>query len=620
MIPIESFFDSRKINQIWPKVVCNNKDFTGQIEQRKKLRESLENVITLLPRPDIRLDMALNQSYITAEQATKLYKSLGNLLDNQDYRRIIFYLPFEFLPNRQCNYTDKELQKASERFFQTYMQAWQELLTVHDVRANFIDGDVLEIEHRNKDLPRVVKAVHLTPKLVEKNWLMVKDVIMLLEKNTDQILKNSIADTLPVLADLGLLVNQDIQLMQESSDWLVRNMARIIVSNIEHKNKKAKTLKEITFSSIQKELNENFFNINAIEYGQITEKREKWLKQDKKKKVIQILAQDMSKAIINSRLTNDEVKIFFNAESVAIQQVLIEGIRMAIESVAVSDIKASKALYARYQEILLMLWKNHDSKIREVLSKTFRRFHVLGIVHSQQLEELDIIFPYLAGPFSKNLELIKQEMNDTQKMASAIELNLELAQLTYPVVLVFGSCVKGYGEQSADIDIAVFVRPGISFESRPRLQSLLKKTFAHPKIGDNIIEFWLEKKKGYLGVRDFNLPDAALGESYWTHVLFGADWQGNRKVIYELYEKLLVPYMHKTNNARGLYLEELERDALQYRLMHKGYERFFPAFGGINTPHADAIDSHSMFWDSGYRELATKLFANKVFLPKISKQ
>jgi hypothetical protein len=62
----------------------------------------------------------------------------------------------------------------------------------------------------------------------------------------------------------------------------------------------------------------------------------------------------------------------------------------------------------------------------------------------------------------------------------------------------------------------------------------------------------------------------------------------------------------------------MERDTLQYRLMHKGYERFFPAYGGMKTPHGDRIDGESIFWDSGYRDAAIKLFANRVFLPKIS--
>ncbi len=125
-------------------------------------------------------------------------------------------------------------------------------------------------------------------------------------------------------------------------------------------------------------------------------------------------------------------------------------------------------------------------------------------------------------------------------------------------------------------------------------------------------------------MRDLAEPDMALGERSWTHVLFGGVWEGNKEAIDELREKLLVPYFSNTKTiihgreARGLYLEELERDTLQYRLMHKGYERFYPPRGGIDAPHADRIDGKSVFWDSGYRAMAIKLFASRVFLPKVS--
>jgi len=35
--------------------------------------------------------------------------------------------------------------------------------------------------------------------------------------------------------------------------------------------------------------------------------------------------------------------------------------------------------------------------------------------------------------------------------------------------------------------------------------------------------------------------------------------------------------------------------------------------GGIETKNSLDIDSKSSFWDSGYRQLATKLFVSKVF-------
>src|SRR3989344_1683252 len=115
-IPVESFFNPVLAAEVWPKSIVNNEVLMRQVRQRKKLIECLET-----------------------RQMAELYESLSDLLDDRDYRRLILYLPFEFLP------------KAPERFRRAYMKAWRSLLSAHDVRANFVDGDVLEEEQRTGD-------------------------------------------------------------------------------------------------------------------------------------------------------------------------------------------------------------------------------------------------------------------------------------------------------------------------------------------------------------------------------------------------------------------------------------------------------------------------------------
>lgn len=67
---------------------------------------------------------------------------------------------------------------------------------------------------------------------------------------------------------------------------------------------------------------------------------------------------------------------------------------------------------------------------------------------------------------------------------------------------------------------------------------------------------------------------------------------------------------------RYVALRRLEQDALQYRLMHKGYEYHYAVRADDVTLPQDGIDSGSTFWDEGYRTLATRLFAEKVRLPE----
>lgn len=475
---IESFLDIASAAEVWPENVARDENFLEQVEKRKELVENLNEVFDRLPRPDISFQAAIEESLVAENQVKKAYDSLTDLLKSgDDYRRIVLYLPFEMLPDKEWK-PGKELKKSADGFRKSYMDAWHGLLQAHDVRANFVDGDVLETHLRQEDLPRVVKAAHLIPMLVQKGFVQAKDAISLMDETDDPVLKQSIGEALYVMADIGLIPESKLP-----------------------KNLPIK--KHAEGSEV------------------VTEKREKWLM---------------------------------------------------------------------------------EKKIQE---------------SAQPLTEPSVEASRLSVPFSKNLESMSPEIAEIQQMARAVESNPELSQFIYPAALVFGSRLKGYGGPDADIDLAVFVKPGTNFSQREKLQALLRQNFQHEKIGNEIVEFWLDQKNEQLDVHNFDSHDVTLGENYWTHVLFGAAWEGNPEIIRQLREKLLVPYLHNTD-ARQIYLEELERDTLQYRLMHKGYQKFLPPCGGIRTEHSDKIDSESMFYDSGYRQLATRLFASRVFLPKIS--
>lgn len=504
-----------------------------------------------------------------------------------------------------------ELQQVSTRFRETYLEAWGNLLSTHDVRANFVDGDVIEIEQRTGDLPRVVKAAHLIPKLVENGLLQAQDAITLMEENVDQTLRDSIADALPVLADLGLLSKADIDYMANSKDAAVRALGQKISPQPESPAATEPT----PLPNIKQDLEIAFNEIDNKTRGPITEKRIAWLKQQEKQIAVTEAGKSISKAIIENKLDTAE----FLAD-IPGTQALIVGIRQALES---TDAKQATALYEQYQETLLNLWQQNNPELRPELEKTFYHLRGLNIIDDKQLAELDLIMPKLGGPFSENLKSSEKEMTEIREAIATIESNPELSRLIYPVAMVYGSRLKGYGGANADIDVAVFVRPGIAPSERPNLTTLLKQTFNQASVHGEITQYYLEEKNGQLQVIDSPEVNPLLGESTDSHVLFGAAWEGNASAIAELRAKLLTPYLFETNKtihdrkARGLYLEELERDTLQYRLMHKGFERFYPPMGGIKTAHADNIDGQSMFYDSGYRQMATKLFASRVFLPKL---
>lgn len=620
---VESLLSSPgRVEKVWPEGIMHNELFQAQIEERRTISGRIDEVISRLPRPDISLQQAISDGLITEGQAANLYASLSDLLENVDYKRVLLYIPFEFLPNADWKTDSEVLTRSIERFKLAYMAAWSTQLRTHDVRANFVDGDVLEVESRIGDLPRVVKAAHLIPRLVQNHLIKVESILKLIETSDDKVLKQSIKDSLIVSADLGLITDTELTRMHVSKDRVVRDAANIIASLADQGGIKAVETESAPFSpgALLHELNK----VDA-EYSGVTQKRALWLRQEKKRKAIEAAANKIGAAIARDTFPNEQIEeLTAGAAASENQQVIILGIRNAIESTANLNIRRAKDLYARFENTLLSLWNNNKLEVHETLTTTFYRLHDLGIADEKQLSLLQLPVPALTGPSSKNLLSMQEDMNTVQEIGATLESDLELSRYIYPVTLIFGSKLKGYGATSADIDVAVFVKPNVSFRERKKIGQALKNKFAHEKLHGEIVEFWLEETPTGLSVRDFDKTDVSLGESYWTHILFGAAWVGDKQAIRELQEKLLVSYFYDTGKmiqgrlARGLYLEELERDTLQYRLMHKGYARFFVPRGGIHSPHANHVDGESMFWDSGFRQLALRLFARRVFLPKLT--
>ncbi|MFC1623404.1 hypothetical protein ACFL16_03305, partial [Patescibacteria group bacterium] len=277
---IESLTNPEEARKIWPEGNTKNEVFIEQVTERNELISNLQEVTEKIPQPDISLEDAMSNNYITEEQVINLYGSLSKLIDSDDYKRVILYLPFEFLPSKDWQPSSEHLQAASGQFEDSYMSAWKKLLTVHDVRANFINGDVLEIEKRIGDLPRVVKAAHLIPKLVEKGMIEFDEVLQIAEQSNDQTLKDSIIDTFSTLSDLGLLTEKEIELMKKSQDQLVKNTATLLSLDLGLTSSKPESIIENpTLSSIQEKLATKFSQIDMANYGDVTKKREAWLKE-----------------------------------------------------------------------------------------------------------------------------------------------------------------------------------------------------------------------------------------------------------------------------------------------------------------------------------------------------
>jgi len=487
---VETLLEIDSKESYWPEDVKNNESLKKEAEARKKALESMDKITKNIPA-DLEIAEALGSGVINTDDLSEVYRSLTELFQSDPLNsRLILYLPFELLPPTNWSLQRPELMVAAENFTKMYVQKWQELLSVGDVRENFSEGDVLELELRGEEeLERVVKAAHLIPKLVEKGLLSVQDVLALIENNPDTMLEGSVIDVLPVLVDMGFMTQDELDQAIESYD-----------------------------------VDLNYRKPKVVPEYKVTENRAKWL-QDK------------------------DLPVTMNQNSA------------------------------------------------ELIDK----------------------------PFEDREWLIQDDVEEIQRAVESIQSNSELSRFIYPVSILFGSRIKGYGDIDADIDIAIFVRPEVKFGERNKLKEMLSQTFSHDKIKGKVVEFWIENMGEKFGIFDFEDSDSTLADSSWAHVLFEGSWIGDEIAIKELYKKLLSEFLYSKDkiviggDARTIWLEEMEKDTLQYRLMHKGYTRLFPKQGGIQTEHSGRIDGRSAFYDSGYRRLATKLYLSKVFLPQLEK-
>lgn len=214
--------------------------------------------------------------------------------------------------------------------------------------------------------------------------------------------------------------------------------------------------------------------------------------------------------------------------------------------------------------------------------------------HQRQarLDELDRSNPpNLEGPLSPNLQAAAEEIAKLQQL---IITDNELQKLIYPVAVVYGSRLKGYGSSISDLDIAVFVRQNDKFidDVIPTIQSKIP----------GAITYWIKRNDNILEIDDFDKPHKGVGTPYDAHILFNGVWVGDEDAKRFLCYKLLKPITESKHSVRAVLRRELERDLLLYRLLHRGYETCYKT-------------THPTFLDDGYRLLATKLYLRYIFLP-----
>lgn len=602
--PLTSAFSSGRIHETnLPIEVKTNPELLQECKERRDLVSKLDTLYLKIPTlTDI--DTALENDLISHEEAEKFYTSIVTLIEKDEgSAQLLLYFPLELIPHSK----NEKLQFFTE----FYKSKWKELLKELNIRESFNIGDIVERELRNGPLAKVSKAAHLIPFLVEKDIITKREIFDLLENEDDDTIVESILDTCRILAEKHYLTTQDLNELNASKKIGVRNMANMIRYDQKNPQQESAPQESPTtnvtelFDSLNLEIKQLAYSPLATE--SIPAARQKWLtdteKDNIREKYSEILykklsenEEDLNTALDNKERTEESTIVFIKSLGKLILQ----------------HIHEEKAYTA------LRTFKNSTNiNIKNELLNTLNKLNSVNILNERYFSKHELL--------GEELEIERSVEQKVKKILSKIETDPLLLRSVYPITILYGSHIKGYGKENSDTDIAIFVKEEIDFNKHEQIKTRFAEILEELNIQGSVMEFWLTKEEDTLWIKDLNTSDNSVGDSAFTSPLTGR-WYGDDETIQSLQIQLLPHYLYSANkkvfgfDARKVWLKDMEHSLIQYRLMHKGYKEKNLKQGGIDSLYKYEIDGESMFYDSGFRRAATKIYLEKVFLPQLKKE
>ena len=325
--------------------------------------------------------------------------------------------------------------------------------------------------------------------------------------------------------------------------------------------------------------------------GEMSPARRKWLAEVKTDELVREMARSVE--------PNGLEELMCSHEPIEVQ-IAMAALGRMLRSDKFSGIEQSHEAWLGAQ------LSNDDIAVRQRAERTYRHLSHAGVLSRDLLESRGVATPALAGDWSENLCYMQTEVTWITEIIERISSDERLLKLFYPVVTMGGSRLKGYGNDDSDLDLAVMIRPGaLEADVASSLESLF---------GDERpIQCWLSNTPEGLRLPSCEADIADRASDAWSHLLYNNVWIGERETIEQLRKELTAPYENDPT-LRRIALRRLEQDALQYRLMHKGYERHYVVDGDDRRLERGGVDRQSVYWDPGYRRLAAQLFAEKIRL------
>jgi hypothetical protein len=590
---VDLFYLGTDLETSLPDEIKNDRSAQQQAEKRRILAAQLTEIFEVLSKSDVDLDSATEKGLIDRQKVTNLYENFSQFMEaDENNGRIILYLPIALLPdqNKIIN-QDNQLNIAKIKFGQAYRNAWIRLLFESEVKASFVDGDVLEEGLGEPE--RIRKAGHLIPFMVEKGIINVTDILNIINLNSDPELLRSVGSGIKVTKEMGFIEKNDWEKIQQLADAKPELLDKFKVTE---------------------NFNQDSQNISL--------KRQIWLKQTRIDAIIQKTEKNLVAKILSGENTiSDLYRTGFSQKDNIQFQIAV--VRALFKT---GEVKKGNSI-EQILPIITEIWVSNISDLQNEIISGLNRWNKLNLVPHAYLENFGVKPIVLAIPLP--IDLNEYLENDGQMLKGVIRKiseNKYLSENIYPIILIFGSRIKGYAEKQADTDLAVFFKPGVNPQRRSEILEKLYQEIPELSRIDKLLEFWTTEKDGIYNILPIteNTPPNIVGPDQ-VHFLLGGAWFGKTPEIKKIYESICINYLDlskfgdKKNEVRMQLLRQIELDMLQYRLMHKGYRRFYPSKRLDGNEYLKEIDWESDYWDEGYRQVATLLFLSRVFLPDIGK-
>lgn len=575
-----------------PPEIMNDPRYQEQVARRRSLYTTVTHVFDAIPDQTMDINQAVGEGLVDATTTARLWDSVTDFLDqDENNARLLLYFPFEILPNMHGGISvSEDMRSSGQRLSESCRVGWIRILHETEPRANFVDGDILEPGLGEPE--RVSKAGHLTPELVARDIIDGGDVLTLLEIISDTTLLRSLAEGAVVAHERGLL---DRSTWTKAEDLIVAKLGGLPSDTTKNKD------------------------YNDPNSPRISPARVAWLRKVSKEAQEEKAADQQAQEIVTAVRRGDQIA------QRELEMKTLKAVFKAGKLLQNDDLGEAREFSSSSLALIQEAWESDDASVKNAVVGGLHHWVRQGVVDENFLQHFGISLTDLSAPSQLTEEDIREKFQDFTHAAQTINAHPFLSQTLYPGFLVFGSRVKGYAGIDADLDAAIFMRPEANLADRQQMLEVLRSDVPELASIDKPVEYWTEREAGKMRLKTVKKGTRIFGGEEQIHFLLGGAWIGAGEELLEVRNDLLRRYVDLSRLGadkdfiRQRLLGQLELDMLQYRLVHKGYRKFYPTVARERTPKDELIDAESDFWDPGYRRVATKLFVSRVFLPDLSK-